>query len=159
MFSRILVPVDGSDEALEAARLAASLATCSQAGLTLVNVFHTPSDAYGEPYFSIGLQDALERSRRILSAAREVVLEAGGPEPRIERLAGAPAETVLHLARGGAYDLIVMGTRGRGRIMSALAGSVSSAVMAHGDCPVLTVPGPAVVVGQESREVPTAAVS
>jgi nucleotide-binding universal stress UspA family protein len=37
-------------------------------------------------------------------------------------------------------DLMVCGSRGRGRPTSALLGSVSARLVAHGHCPVLVVP-------------------
>ncbi len=40
-------------------------------------------------------------------------------------------------------EVIVLGTRGRGGIKSLMLGSVSSAVLHHGDRPVLVIPSPA----------------
>ena len=66
----------------------------------------------------------------------------------MEWLAGQPAETIVETARAGDYDLVVVGTHGRGRLGAALLGSVSSAVAAHAGRPVLVVgdlaaePGP-----------------
>lgn len=138
-FRRILVAVDGSDHALHAARLAARLARALDAGLTLLAVYHGPSAALGEPNYSAALGEALDEARRIVAQARQAVSDVDGPEPETEWLSGHPAETIVATARDGGYDLVVMGTRGRGRIGAALLGSVSSAVAAHAGRPVLVV--------------------
>ena len=57
----------------------------------------------------------------------------------MEWLGGAPAETIIAVAGDGAYDLIVMGTHGRGRLQAALLGSVSHAVAVRAGRPVLVV--------------------
>ena len=52
---------------------------------------------------------------------------------------GDPAEEILRAAGIVHADLIVMGTRGRGRVAQALMGSVASAVIHKARCPVLIV--------------------
>ncbi|HWC04295.1 MAG TPA: universal stress protein [Methylomirabilota bacterium] len=138
-FKRILVAVDGSDRSLDAVRFAARLASALSAELNIMTVYHAPSDALGEPNYSRALEEALAEAQRILEEARRVALNAGGPEPKVEWLAGQPAETIVETARAGDYDLVVVGTLGRGRLGAALLGSVSSAVAAHAGRPVLVV--------------------
>jgi nucleotide-binding universal stress UspA family protein len=138
-FTNILVAVDGSDHAFDAVRVASRLAAALSAQLTLMNVYHAPSDSLGEPNYSHALGQALGESQRILDEGKTVAVNAGGPEPRVEWLAGTPAETIVETVRAGDYDLVVVGTRGRGRLGAALMGSVSSAVTAHAGRPVLVV--------------------
>lgn len=138
-FKRILVAVDGSDHGLQAARAAARLARALGARLTVLAVYHAPSPALGEPNYSTALGEALEEARETIERARQAVLGTDGPTPETEWLAGPPADTIISAARDGEYDLIVVGTRGRGRIQSALLGSVSSAVAARAGRPVLVV--------------------
>ena len=138
-FRSILVAVDGSDHAVDAVRVASRLAAALSAKLTLMTAYHAPSDALGEPNYSRALGDALAEAQRILEDARKVALNAGGPEPQVEWLAGQPAETIVETARAGDYDLVVVGTLGRGRIRTALLGSVSSAVASHAGRPVMVV--------------------
>ncbi len=143
-FRSILVAVDGSDHAFDAVRVASRLAAALSAKLTLMTAYHAPSDALGEPNYSRALGEALAEAQRILEDARKVALNAGSAEPQVEWLAGQPAETIVETARAGDYDLVVVGTHGRGRIGAALLGSVSSAVAAHAGRPVM-------VVGELSR--------
>lgn len=138
-FRSILVAVDGSDHARDAVRVAARLASALSAKLTLMTAYHAPSDALGEPNYSRALQDALADAQRIVEDARSVARNAGGPEPEVEWLAGSPADTIVEAARAGDYDLVVVGTLGRGRLGTALLGSVSSAVAAKAGRPVMVV--------------------
>jgi nucleotide-binding universal stress UspA family protein len=138
-FKNILVAVDGSDHAFDAVRVAARLASALSAKLTLMTAYHAPSDALGEPNYSRALGEALGEAQRILEDARRVAENAGFPEPRVEWLAGDPAATIVETARAGGYDLVAMGTLGRGRLGTALLGSVSAAVAAQAGCPVLVV--------------------
>lgn len=131
--------VDGSDHAFDAVRVASRLAAALSAKLTLMTAYHAPSDALGEPNYSRALGEALAEAQRILEDARKVALNAGSAEPQVEWLAGQPAETIVETARAGDYDLVVVGTHGRGRIGAALLGSVSSAVAAHAGRPVMVV--------------------
>jgi nucleotide-binding universal stress UspA family protein len=141
-FKRILVAVDGSEHGLRAARVAADLARILAARLTVLTVYAEPSAALGEPNYSEALHEALEEGRRTVEAARRAVMEAGGPEPETECLGGTPAETILSTARDGEYGLVVVGSRGRGRLQAAILGSVSSAVAARAGRPVLVVGEP-----------------
>jgi nucleotide-binding universal stress UspA family protein len=138
-FSRILVAVDGSGHGIDAARAAARLARALHARLTILTVYHGPSDALGEPNYSVALGRALEEATHTVEAARRAALDAGAPEPETESLSGPPAETIVSVARDGGYDLVVVGTHGRGRLGAALLGSVSSTVAAKAGRPVLVV--------------------
>jgi nucleotide-binding universal stress UspA family protein len=52
---------------------------------------------------------------------------------------GQPAKVILERLREGRHDLLVMGTRGHGRVGSALLGSVSQAVLHAAEVPVMVV--------------------
>jgi nucleotide-binding universal stress UspA family protein len=133
------VAVDGSAHALDAVRVAARLAAALEARLMLMTVYHAPSEALGEPQYSRELSDALQAAQETLEQGRRVARQAGAIEPETEWLAGAPAETIVAAAQAGGYDLVVMGTRGLGRLGVALMGSVSTAVLAQAGRPVLVI--------------------
>jgi nucleotide-binding universal stress UspA family protein len=50
---------------------------------------------------------------------------------------GEPSSKILEACERGAYDLIVMGTHGRG-LKSLLLGSTTEWIVRHAACPVLT---------------------
>lgn len=140
MFQRILLAVDGSDAALGAARVAARLAAELAVDLRVLTVFDQPSATLGEPNYSNALRDELRDADASLEAAARVIREAGGPDPELDRIAGRAADVILDVGGGLPGTLIVMGNRGRGRIASALLGSVSTAVVSRAAGPVLVVP-------------------
>ena len=66
-------------------------------------------------------------------------------------LDGDPAREILHAAREGGHDAIVLGSRGRGRMTAALLGSVSNRVMHDAEVPVIVIHRPAATTGRTSR--------
>jgi nucleotide-binding universal stress UspA family protein len=104
-------------------------------GRLIVTTVVTPiSDAFGSAVR--GLRD----DRR--AAAQTLVdrLAAGvAVETETRVLDGSPAERLADLARETGADEIVVGSRRKGRVAAAL-GSVSHALLAHADQPVIVVP-------------------
>ena len=138
-FKRILVAVDGSEHGVRAARTAARLARALAAQLVVLTVYHNPSAELGEPNYSTALNKELEEAEAIVTVVRRAVIADGGPEPDTEWLGGNPAETIIHFVEDSGPDLVVVGSHGRGRVESALLGSVSQAVAAGAGCPVMVV--------------------
>jgi nucleotide-binding universal stress UspA family protein len=58
---------------------------------------------------------------------------------KTEILEGPPAEAILNVVEVREIDLVVMGTRGRGRLTTMLLGSQSQKVLSHAKCPVMMV--------------------
>jgi nucleotide-binding universal stress UspA family protein len=80
----------------------------------------------------------------LVSAAEQILAEGEAlvPEgiPVSGRTAtGGPGPKLLKRAAAADHDLIVMGSRGRGAIRSAVLGSVSHFVLNHATVPVLIV--------------------
>jgi nucleotide-binding universal stress UspA family protein len=140
MFKKILVPVDGSDHAVHALRVACDLANRYGASLHL---FHAYPPIFSEAMMAITDMDALIASRRqagedILQSALELV-QCQVPDVTTALCEAPDAEAILEEAEREQCDLIVMGTRGLGRLTGLLLGSVSQKVVQHARCPVLLV--------------------
>ena len=74
-----------------------------------------------------------------------------GMTVNIDIRGGAPADTILDVAKTTSSDLIVMGTHGRRGFSHVLAGSVTEAVLRRGTIPVLAVRHPAFTGSRGSR--------
>jgi nucleotide-binding universal stress UspA family protein len=137
---KILVAVDGSDESQRAAKMAADVAGRFGCTLTLIHVIPPlliPPDTYG---FDVGslLGDQEKAAEKLLRTAADR-LEAGSLH--VERIFahGPPAETVARIADKEAFDLVVVGSRGRNAAARVLLGSVSDRLAHICEKPILIV--------------------
>jgi len=140
MFRKILLPVDGSQGSLKAARVAGEIARRFDSEVTILHVQHLPATGMaGMVAPDRGTAEALEAAaREVLRVARESL---GLPEDRLNEkaLLGHPAEVICRVAEEGDYNLIVMGSRGLSEVRAFFLGSVSDKVSHHAPCPVLIV--------------------
>ncbi|SEK10118.1 universal stress protein [Achromobacter sp. NFACC18-2] len=138
---RILIPVDGSEPALNAVKalldarrydpvervdlLAVQLPL--QAGAFGSGLSQEEIDAYHQ-----------EEGEAALQAARDLLTQSGVPfETHI--LAGSPAETIARVADETGANEIFMGTRGLGSVSAFFMGSVATGVLSLTDLPITLV--------------------
>lgn len=139
MFKNILLGVDGSEHALHTAKTAADLArSLNSETLRIVVAFEAFPPYLGEPNMQTAISGRMKEAETILKKAMEVVGDIPS-EVHTEILEGPPAEAILDVAKTRKSDLIVMGSRGLGRLAGALLGSQSQKVVQHASCPVLIV--------------------
>jgi nucleotide-binding universal stress UspA family protein len=140
MFHRILVAVDNSPDATQALTQAIDLARTEHAHLTLMTgVAQVPASAYLEPGAPISsmTDDARASAETILS---EALLAVPSELSVTTVLTDKPIRAALiDQIHTGEYDLVLMGSRGRGAVRSGLLGSVSHYVLNHSRTPVLIV--------------------
>jgi nucleotide-binding universal stress UspA family protein len=145
---RIVVGVDGSEQARRALAWALDEARLRRFVVTAVHAYTIPpvllSPAPGplaptvppDPELGERLHESAER---LLERELE---EANAEGVDVERrVVSGPAAEALLLA-GRDADLLVVGTRGLGGFKELLLGSVSNQVTNHAPCPVVVVPGP-----------------
>jgi nucleotide-binding universal stress UspA family protein len=144
----IIAGVDGSPSSMKAVALAADLASKYGVELVLVTVAPELSPAMAAELETYVRQEHLdvpigelptEHAQNLLADAR---LQAAGKgagkiSSRVSR--GDPAEEIIGAAEREKADLIVVGSRGHGRLAGLLLGSVAQKVLAHAGCPVLVV--------------------
>jgi len=137
---KILAAVDGSQPSGRAVRMAADLAVHFGAELTLVTVLGPLwiPPAVGSDVVEQIIQDRLTEANRLLAEA-EKALEEPGLDVKRMVLEGAVAESLDELASAGQFDLVVIGSRGRGTPARVLLGSVSDRLAHICKQPILIV--------------------
>ncbi len=135
----ILVAVDFSKEATNAAHFAAELAKRLDAQLTLFFVFHVPVPISEVPY-PIDFERLEQENKEILGAIALEIESEHHLTARQRSVPGFAVDEILDEVSGGKYDLVVMGMRGAGGKLSQLLGSTTVAVMRRSQVPVLAVP-------------------
>jgi nucleotide-binding universal stress UspA family protein len=147
MAVRILIGVDGSQEALAAASRAVEV-LASDATVHLICVAERPAivDAGMESGFAGGIATPQEVDAAwsdVINEATAVLQRTAGAlgtatvETHVER--GDPGTVLCERADALGVDVVVVGSRGRGAIRRALLGSVSTYVVQNAPCPVLVV--------------------
>jgi len=139
---KVLVPIDGSDNALRALRYVLDHRERyrSPLELHLINV-QLPIASGGVRMFIS--QDQLndfhqEEGEAALAPARDIARAAGVPiHARVG--VGDIAATVVQYARDAGCDMIVMGTRGMGATGSLILGSSATKIIHLSELPVLLV--------------------
>ena len=136
MFKKILLATDGSSHAEEALKYAQRLALRDNAQVIVVCAFEPVPLYLGEPWRDQFITHHVSEGREVASHAVQELQEAG-VDVVVEVLEGPPADAILRVAKVRQPDLIVMGSRGHGKVTSLLLGSVSHRVLAHTHLPVL----------------------
>ena len=140
MLSKILVPVDGSNNSLRALDHAIYLANKIDAHLTAMNVVDTPPTVYIESQKLLDdlLANFRSEAAKILDQYEKEAAKSG---VKIEKviLEGDAASNIVGFAQKGAFDTIIIGRRGLGRFKAMVLGSVSNKVLQHARCSVLIV--------------------
>jgi nucleotide-binding universal stress UspA family protein len=141
VFRNILVAVDGSPHADRALSEAIDIARGSRARLTIITAVAEPRTGMTMALAAgaaAGLGPALMREAdRIVRAAADRVPEDISVTTILTEHPIRSA--ILERVEAGHHDLVVMGSRGRGTVRSAVLGSVSHHVLHHSPVPVLIV--------------------
>jgi nucleotide-binding universal stress UspA family protein len=146
VFEKILLATDGSETALKAARAAGELASKTNGSITLLFVMEPFNEmAYiSLPGYELGIDPEKvarfqrESANAVLERTAEVLKPFGVPFVTRYEI-GTPSATIVSVAENEGFEVIVIGSRGRGPIASFLLGSVCDRVMHRAHCPVLVI--------------------
>lgn len=138
--SKILVPVDGSENSFRAFERALELAKGNGAQVTAVLVIEEPPTVYVESQKLLDqlLENFRKESAKVLDKYEEDA-EKQGLKVETAVMEGDPASNILGYAEKGGFDMIVMGSRGLGKFRGMVLGSTSRKVLQNAKCPVLIV--------------------
>lgn len=142
----ILLPSDGSEFSLKAARYACEFLKRSHGSqLTLLHVGDIPKDLLANGYMQDMALDPEfvrkvleERNNQVLQRTTDIFTEAG-IEVNILLQIGNPVDVICQLVQEKNFDLVILGSRGLGELKGLLLGSVSDRVSHMVKCPVLIV--------------------
>jgi len=135
---KIAVAIDGSENALRAAKYAILLAQyLPEARLEVVYVSDF-NKAIDERLLAQSPESlSLKRERKvqpILELARNV-----GVKTKIIMLKGNPSQEIIKYVNSEGIDQLVIGSRGLNTLQEMVLGSVSHKVMKHVNCPITIV--------------------
>jgi nucleotide-binding universal stress UspA family protein len=139
IMQQILIATDGSPSAQEAIDVGLELAKEQEADVTFVHVA-APDEFHGGRggTHAITHREDVDESESALQEAAKAAEDAG-VSYTLERISGETVESIVARADTKSVDLIVMGSRGRSSIATALLGSVSHGVLRQASRPVLVV--------------------
>jgi nucleotide-binding universal stress UspA family protein len=138
--TRILVATDGSREAELAVATAADLTKSTGSELHVVHVGEMPLVYHPERHgYRAEYGEHQKEAQRLLEAQVERIQGADATVARAHLRMGRADEEILELAHSIDAGMIVMGSRGQGRLRRALVGSVSESVVRHAHCPVTII--------------------
>ncbi len=134
---------DGSKHALRAVKFAARLVRLLRSGVVGITLISVQDDAglrHAKAFVgNAEVADYLrELSEKELKSAQKF-LDVAGVKHDMEIRIGRVAREIVVCANAGKFDLIVLGSKGRGAVADILLGSVAQRVLAIARQPVLLV--------------------
>jgi nucleotide-binding universal stress UspA family protein len=139
--NKILIATDGSANAAEAVDVGLEFAAEQGAEVTFLHVLPP-----GDCVVSGGLRLVPAMPHHLQIDENELALQEAGQRAeaadvpyRLELVSGNTVDEIVAFADSADVDMIVMGSRGRNALASALLGSVSRGVLSETRRPVLVV--------------------
>jgi len=141
LISKILVPIDGSENSMRALNHGLFLSSNLKIKLTILFVIEVP------PFVYVQSQKVVNSVMASLEKEAKDILEEGrnqakryDVEPEILFLEGTNiASIIIEHGEKNNFDLIVIGSKGKGKLKTSLLGSVSNKVIHHSKNPVYVV--------------------
>jgi len=140
---KILVPVDGSQNSMEAVKVALKYAKATKTDISLMTV--TPFISGLDLEISAVAMDKLNESMKsrgeeVLGKAQGILTAEGVSAKTILASSISAADDIISFAEKEKMDLIIIGSRGLGSAATRfIMGSVASKVVSHAPCNVYVV--------------------
>lgn len=151
MINRILVATDASEASNRALEMAAQFSELHKAELLIVHVIRDmqiPFEIKEIPELESHTFDAFNDAREevmrkiaesILKLAKEKAEKAGASNVQTAIGTGDPATSILGFSKRRKVDMIVVGTRGLGKLKGTILGSVSRKITNNAETSCLIV--------------------
>ena len=138
--STLIVGIDGSDDSAHGLRWALGHADRTDGAIRVVTTWEHPLSGW-RSWSGVSPSSDEEMARLNQEVQAALVDEVcGDGSVKVDRSVQEGPATKVLLAEADGADLVVVGTRGRGRLAGALLGSVSRQVAAAAPCPVVVIP-------------------
>jgi nucleotide-binding universal stress UspA family protein len=149
---KVLLAIDGSESAARAAELVHGIGWPAGSTIRVVSVIQPaiapamwlPGMITSPEAIDVIAASAVAQAASIVDGVA-ALLAADGRTVEQRVIEGRPASAIIDMARAFEPDLLVVGSHGRGRIASAVLGSVSAEVVEHASCPVLVARGTSIL--------------
>jgi nucleotide-binding universal stress UspA family protein len=140
MFTKILVPTDGSDNSYRALEAALVFSEKLGSSISVVNVMEQVPITHieSEKLLNELLEAYKKENQEILSKCSDIAHQKGITIKTV-LLQGNPAPVILDYIKKENFDLVIMGSRGMGKFKELILGSVSSKIMHHSPCAVMII--------------------
>jgi nucleotide-binding universal stress UspA family protein len=147
-FSKILVPIDGSEYSFNAVDYAINTALKNESELILLSVvpsiikYGDSSGLFGAvppTYFKKYKNDSKKWFNQIINKMKKEGLQIKKIKTDVVTTPVSVVTTILEYAEKEGVDLIIIGTRGITGFKRMLLGSVASGIVTYAHCPVLVI--------------------
>ena len=135
MFSKLLVPIDGSDNSFRALNHAIFLSKKIVAQTTALHAIILKEKEIALNAIILKYQ---EESENILNRSRDIGSKNGVKVKTVLKK-GDATSIIIDYSKKENYDTIIMGRRGMGKLRQLVLGSTSTKVLSHSDCTVVIV--------------------
>ncbi|NOJ30170.1 MAG: hypothetical protein DA328_08405 [Nitrososphaeraceae archaeon] len=152
LFSKIVVPVDGSENSRHAAKYAIDIGSRYNSQVILMNIIYSPlnteySNLSGfvtpsqiERLAEKAKDEAEKEFEKIIKDNKENIdFDKADVKTEVVSTSISVYSTILEYVKKEDVDLIVMGSRGRTGLKKILLGSTSSGVVTYAECPVMII--------------------
>jgi nucleotide-binding universal stress UspA family protein len=148
LFSRILIPMDGSEYSFKAAEYGFDVASQYESEVTLISIvaskvwYGTSSGIFGAippSYLKKYEKEAKKWFNMALAKMKENDLKVKRIKTDVITTPLSTVSAILRYAQKNDVDLIIIGTKGNTGFKKMLVGSVASGVVAYAHCPVLVI--------------------
>lgn len=137
MYRKILIPIDGSPCSDQAVTEGARLAKLLGGAVTLLYAMDANAIVRDSPYDADAVMRDLRQEAAALVATSKQIATSAGVDAEVVIAEGEPIEEIAR--RSEAFDLLVIGSHGKGVVKRALMGSVTQAILHRVVRPVLVV--------------------